>query len=58
VRQAQAVELQDGVENLQELIPQEPEEPEELEEDPEEIWACPVWKTTRLSTLGGEQGSS
>jgi predicted nucleic acid-binding Zn-ribbon protein len=33
VSQAQAVELQDAVEHLQELIPQEPEEPEEdLEE--------------------------
>jgi cell division septum initiation protein DivIVA len=31
--QAQAVELEDAVEHLQELIPQEPEEPEEdLEE--------------------------
>jgi chromosome segregation ATPase len=32
--QARAVELQDAVEHLQELIPQEPEEPEK---DPEEI---------------------
>jgi hypothetical protein len=29
--------LQDAVERLQELIPQEAEEPEELKEDPEEI---------------------
>jgi hypothetical protein len=29
--------LQDAVEHLQELIPQEPEEPEEAEEDPEKI---------------------
>jgi chromosome segregation ATPase len=34
VSQAQAIKLQDMVEHLQELIPQEPEEPEE---DPEEI---------------------
>jgi hypothetical protein len=31
------VELQHGIEHLQELIPQEPEEREELEVDPEEI---------------------
>jgi peptidoglycan hydrolase CwlO-like protein len=30
--QAQAIELQDVVEHLQELIPQEPEEPEKPEE--------------------------
>jgi predicted nucleic acid-binding Zn-ribbon protein len=35
--QAQAAELQDAVEHLQELIPQELEEPEEPEEEPEEI---------------------
>jgi hypothetical protein len=29
--------LQDAVEHLQELIPQEPEEPEEAEEDPEKV---------------------
>jgi hypothetical protein len=29
--------LQDAVEHLQELIPQEPEEPEEVEEDPEKV---------------------
>jgi chromosome segregation ATPase len=34
VSQAQAAELQDAVEHLQELIPQEPEEPNE---DPGEI---------------------
>jgi hypothetical protein len=34
VSQAQAAELQDAVEHLQELLPQELEEPEE---DPEEI---------------------
>jgi hypothetical protein len=44
VSQAQAVELQDAVEHLQELIPQE------LEEDPEEIEGT--------SMLGSEQGSS
>jgi chromosome segregation ATPase len=33
--QAHAAELQDAIEHLQELIPQEPEEPEELKEDPE-----------------------
>jgi hypothetical protein len=37
VSQAQAVELQDVVEHLQELIPQEPEEPEEPKKDPEEV---------------------
>jgi multidrug resistance efflux pump len=37
VSEAQAVELQDTVEHLQELIPQELGEPEEPEEDPEEI---------------------
>jgi peptidoglycan hydrolase CwlO-like protein len=35
--QAHAAELQDTVEHLQELIPQELEEPEEPEEDPKEI---------------------
>jgi chromosome segregation ATPase len=35
--QTQATELQDAVEHLQELIPQEPEEPEEPKEDPEQI---------------------
>jgi chromosome segregation ATPase len=35
--QAQAVELQNAVEHLQELIPQEPEEPKEPEEDLEEV---------------------
>jgi peptidoglycan hydrolase CwlO-like protein len=34
VSQAQATELQDAVEHLQELIPPEPEEPED---DPEEV---------------------
>jgi hypothetical protein len=34
VSQAQAAELHDAVEHLQELIPQEPEEPEE---DPKEV---------------------
>jgi hypothetical protein len=29
--------LQDAVEHLQELIPQEPEEPEEDEDDPEKV---------------------
>jgi hypothetical protein len=29
--------LQDAVEHLQELIPQEPEEPEEAEDDPEKV---------------------
>jgi nitrate/nitrite-specific signal transduction histidine kinase len=37
VSQAQAAELHDVVEHLQELIPQEPEESEDPEEDPEEI---------------------
>jgi hypothetical protein len=37
VSQAQTTELQDAVEHLQELIPQEPEEPEKPEEDPEEV---------------------
>jgi peptidoglycan hydrolase CwlO-like protein len=38
VSQAQAAELQDAVEHLQELIPQEPEEPNE---DPGEIEGMP-----------------
>jgi chromosome segregation ATPase len=37
VSQARAIELQDAVEHLQELIPQEPEEPKEPEEDLEEF---------------------
>jgi hypothetical protein len=37
VSQAQATELQDAVEHLQELIPQETEEPKEPKEDPEEV---------------------
>jgi uncharacterized protein involved in exopolysaccharide biosynthesis len=37
VSQAQAIELQDGVKHLQELIPQKSEEPKEPEEDPEEV---------------------
>jgi chromosome segregation ATPase len=35
--QSQTTELQNAVEHLQELIPQEPEKPEEPEEEPEEI---------------------
>jgi hypothetical protein len=37
VSQTHAAELQDAVEHLQKLIPQEPEETAEPEEDPEEI---------------------
>jgi peptidoglycan hydrolase CwlO-like protein len=37
ISQAQTTELQNAVEHLQELIPQEPKEPEEPEEDPEKI---------------------
>jgi peptidoglycan hydrolase CwlO-like protein len=39
ISQAQTTELQNAVEHLQELIPQEPKEPEEPEEDPEKIEA-------------------
>jgi hypothetical protein len=35
--QAQGVDLQDAVEHLQELIPQEHEEAEESKEDPKEV---------------------